>query len=114
MLLRNKINSLSETGDIDKMMEYLSKAKTCSVDIYLSAYSSFVEKGHIAIAMPLLKEGLSHYPENQVRPQARLQARCGALGCKKQCFDARSRRNLDARHSNKTQFIKRHKVQFKL
>jgi hypothetical protein len=68
MLLRNKIVSLSESGDIDKMMEYLNKAaKTCSVDIYLSAYSSFVEKCHIAIAMPLLKEGLEHYPENQVR-----------------------------------------------
>ncbi len=66
MLLRNKIVSLSESGDIDKMMQYLGKAKTCSADIYLSAYSSFVEKGHIAIAMPLLKEGLEHYPENQV------------------------------------------------
>ena len=67
LLSRNKIVSLSESGDIDKMMEYLNKTKTCSVDIYLSAYSSFVEKGHIAIAMPLLKEGLEHYPENQVR-----------------------------------------------
>ena len=67
MLLRNKIVSLSETGDIDKMMQHLAKAKTCSVDIYLFAYSSFVEKGHIAIAMPILKEGLHHFPENQVR-----------------------------------------------
>ncbi|CAB4038512.1 TPR repeat-containing DDB_G0287407-like, partial [Paramuricea clavata] len=65
MLLRNKIVSLSESGDIDKMMEYLNKAKSCSVDVYLSAYSSFVEKGHIAIAMPILKEGLEHYPQNQ-------------------------------------------------
>ena len=67
MLLRNKIVSLSETGDIDKMMQQLAKAKTCSVDIYLFAYSSFVEKGHIAIAMPILKDGLHHFPENQVR-----------------------------------------------
>ena len=67
MLLRNKIVSLSESGDMDKMVQYLSKASTCSVDVYLSAYSSFVEKGHIAIAMPLLKEGLKHYPEDQVR-----------------------------------------------
>ena len=67
MLLRNKIVSLSKSGDIDKMMEYLSKSKTCRVDIYLTAYSSFVEKGHVAIAMPLLKEGLHHFPENQVR-----------------------------------------------
>lgn len=67
MLLRNKIVSLSEIGDIGKMMEYLGKARKCDVGIYLTAYSSFVEKGHIAIAMPLLREGLEHYPDDQVR-----------------------------------------------
>lgn len=66
MLLRNQITSLSESGNIEKMMYFLTKANTCCFDIYLFAYSSFVEKGHVAIALPLLKKGLEHYPDNQV------------------------------------------------
>ena len=66
MLLRNKINYLSDSGDIEKLMEYLGKTKR-DVNLYITAYSQFVNKSHTAVAMPLLKEGLKHFPDDQVR-----------------------------------------------
>ena len=66
MLLRNKIKYCADPGDIDKLMQYLRQSN-CSADIFLAAYASFVDKGHVAIAMPLLTEGLKNYPDNQVR-----------------------------------------------